>query len=214
MMSLSKNDILGVVLAGGQGRRMGGVDKPLVKIGKHTILEHILKRSAPQFDRIIINANNAENYQAFGLETVPDAIDGYLGPLSGILTAMDWAAINTQCSHILTIPGDAPFIPQNLASEMIKAANLHESTLHESTPLLVRAVSNNRPHPVIGLWPAQIRPALRDRLVNDEVRKIDLFTQDYTLIDVDFQGIPDPFFNINTQEDADTAERALKQTPQ
>ena len=221
------NHVLGVVLAGGQGRRMGFVDKPLINLGApaaqkelshsqherdETILAHILERLEAQTPRIIINANAAlEQYSRYGVEVVPDYIDGYLGPLSGVLTGLDWAAMNTGFTHVMTVPGDAPFIPRDMTAKMIAALNKGQDSRADDAAVLVRASSNGRAHPVVGLWPVSIRARLRDALVNEDVRKIDRFTAEFPMEDVDFAGVPDPFFNINTDDDVAMAKRILAQ---
>lgn len=226
-MMLKAEHVMGIILAGGQGRRMGFVDKPLISLGagvqgahgagengNETILAHILDRLTPQTARVIINANAArELYARYGIEVVPDNVDGCLGPLSGVLTGLDWAAMNTGFTHVLTVPGDAPFIPRDLAKAMIMALNAAADAGGDNGGdngmTLVRASSNGRAHPVIGLWPVAIRARLRDALVNDDIRKIDRFTADFPMHDVDFAGVPDPFFNINTDEDVAMAKRIL-----
>ena len=207
-MTLKRKDVMGVVLAGGQGRRMGFVNKPLVKIGGQTVLSHILARMSPQLDEIIINANAAHDaYRDYGLEIVADELGGFLGPLSGVLTAMDWVAMNKAgVSHILTFPGDAPFIPHDLAERLVRAVN---DAGEGDQPCLARAVSGGRANPVVGLWPIAIRSELRDSLVNKDIRKIDRFTADYPMQDVQFDGVPDSFFNINTEDDVKIADRIL-----
>ena len=207
-MTLKRKDVMGVVLAGGQGRRLGFVNKPLVKIGGKTVLSHILARMSPQLDEIIINANAAHDaYRDYGLEIVADELGGFLGPLSGVLTAMDWVAMNKAgVSHVLTFPGDAPFIPHDLAKRLVGAVNDAGQT---DKPCLARAVSGGRANPVVGLWPIAIRSELRDSLVNKDIRKIDRFTADYPMQDVQFDGVPDPFFNINTEDDVKIADRIL-----
>ncbi len=208
--------LMAAVLAGGEGRRMGYVHKPLIEVGGKSVMRHIMTRLAPQVGKIIINTNaSSALYNAFDAEVVPDLMDVKLGPLLGVLTAMDWAAMNmTATTHILTLPGDAPFIPRDLADEMLAALNtaIHHAE-GDSAPILARASSMGRTHPVIGIWPITLRAELRDQLINNDVRKIDRFTADYKVVDVSFDGVPDPFFNINTAEDAAMADRILTDKP-
>ena len=210
-MTLKKSQILGVILAGGQGRRMGFVDKPLISIGGQvglngTLLDHILERLLPQVSKIIINVNSTDaEYRRYSDDVIPDSTGGYLGPLAGILTALDWAAMNSRASHIVTVPGDAPFIPRDLIAKMLTAYNKKP----DEKITLVRAMSNRRAHPVAGLWPVAIRASLRDSLINDDIRKIDQFTASFPMTDVDFEGVPDPFFNINTDNDVVMARRIV-----
>ena len=114
--------------------------------------------------------------------------------------------MNKAVSHILTFPGDAPFIPHDLAERVVGAVN---DAGEGDQPCLARAVSGGRANPVVGLWPIAIRSELRDSLVNKDIRKIDRFTADYPMQDVQFDGVPDPFFNINTEDDVKIADRIL-----
>ena len=201
-MSIGREQIAAVILAGGAARRMGGGDKTLLPLGGKPILQHILDRLTPQCAPILLNANgDASRFQAFGLGVYADAVDGYLGPLAGILTGLDAVALNYRdITHLISIAGDTPFIPQNLVEKMRLLAD---------GETIVRASSNGRTHAVCALWPLSIRADLRDQLVNQDVRKIDRFTANYAVVDCDFAGIPDPFFNINSPADQAEAERAL-----
>jgi molybdopterin-guanine dinucleotide biosynthesis protein A len=196
------SDIVAVILAGGQARRMGGGDKTLLELGGKPILEHILDRLIPQCEHVMLNANgNLERFKAFGYPVVADPIDGFLGPLAGILAGLDAVAIRyPEKTHLLSLAGDTPFIPHNLIDQMCTHASLSN---------IVCAVSQGRRHPVFGLWPVSIRSELRDQLINHDVRKIDRFTADYEVALCPFDGVPDPFFNINTDEDIDKASRIL-----
>ena len=201
-MSIAREQIAAVILAGGAARRMGGGDKTLLPLGGKPILQHILDRLTPQCAPILLNANgDASRFQAFGLGVYADAVDGYLGPLAGVLTGLDAVALNYRdITHLISIAGDTPFIPKNLVEKMRSMAD---------GETIVRASSNGRAHAVCALWPLSIRADLRDQLVNNDVRKIDRFTANYNLVDCDFAGIPDPFFNINSPADQAEAERAL-----
>ena len=201
-MSIAREQIAAVILAGGAARRMGGGDKTLLPLGGKPILQHILDRLSPQCAPILLNANgDASRFQAFGLGVYADAVDGYLGPLAGILTGLDAVALHHRdITHLISIAGDTPFIPQNLVEKMRLLADREN---------IVRASSNGRAHAVCALWPLSIRADLRDQLVNQDVRKIDRFTANYAVVDCDFAGIPDPFFNINSPTDQAEAERAL-----
>ena len=202
-MSITREQIGAVILAGGAARRMGGGDKTLLPLGGKPILQHILDRLSPQCATILLNANgDASRFQAFGLGVYADAVDGYLGPLAGILTGLDAVALNYRdITHLISIAGDTPFIPKNLVENMRLLAEGEN---------IVRASSNGRAHAVCALWPLSIRADLRDQLVNQDVRKIDRFTANYAVVDCDFAGIPDPFFNINSPADQAEAERVLR----
>ncbi len=196
-------DVVAVILAGGEARRMGGGDKVLMEIGGQPLLSHVLARLTPQCDHIILNANgDPSRFRAYHLPVIPDSVTGQLGPLAGILSAMDAAAISYPTSqYVLSLAGDSPFIPIDLLARMRRLANGQN---------IVRASSGGRVHPVFALWPLTIRADLRDQLINHDIRKIDRFTATYDVVDCDFDGIPDPFFNINRPEDRVEAERSLR----
>jgi molybdopterin-guanine dinucleotide biosynthesis protein A len=200
---ISVQAVLGVILAGGLGRRMGGGDKPMTDLGGRSILDHVLERARPQCNGMIINANgDPGRFQHIGLPVVPDGLEGNPGPLAGVLAAMDWAAINApEMSHIMSFAGDAPFIPRDLVEKLLEPLAAGAD--------MARSKSFGQRHPVFAVWPVSIRADLRDKLVNHEMRKIDLYTSAYDIKEVDFSGVPDPFFNINTPEDRDEAVRIL-----
>ncbi|MCA1426729.1 MULTISPECIES: molybdenum cofactor guanylyltransferase MobA [unclassified Bradyrhizobium] len=194
---------LGVLLAGGLARRMGGGDKPMRTIGGRTILERVIARLAPQCSGLILNANgDPARFAAFRLQVVADDVPGFPGPLAGILAALDWAAANRpQIEWVLSAAGDCPFLPRDLV------ARLHEARARENAQLAV-AASGEQSHPVIGLWRVALREELRHALVDEDLRKIDRWTARYPLATVTWPNEPlDPFFNANTVEDIAEAER-------
>jgi molybdopterin-guanine dinucleotide biosynthesis protein A len=193
----------GVVLAGGLGRRMGGGDKPLREIGGSTILARVIARLAPQCGSLVINANgDPQRFAPFGLPVIADGVEGYPGPLAGILAALDWAASNRpEAAWILSAPGDCPFLPRDLVARLSKA-------IFADGAELAVAASRGRSHPVIGLWRVGLRDALREALVVEGVRKIDRWTARYRLATVTWPAEPlDPFFNANTIDDLVEARR-------
>ncbi|MDD1519129.1 MULTISPECIES: molybdenum cofactor guanylyltransferase MobA [Bradyrhizobium] len=194
---------LGVLLAGGLARRMGGGDKPMRTIGGRTILERVIARLSPQCSELILNANgDPARFAAFGLQVVADDVPGFPGPLAGILAALDWTAANRpEIEWVLSAAGDCPFLPRDLV------ARLHEARAHENAQLAV-AASDEQSHPVIGLWRVALREELRHALVVEDLRKIDRWTARYPLATVTWPTEPvDPFFNANTVEDIAEAER-------
>jgi molybdenum cofactor guanylyltransferase len=196
-------DILGVLLAGGLARRMGGGDKPMRTIGGRTILERVIARLAPQCDGLILNANgDPARFAAFGLPVIPDGVADFPGPLAGILAALDWAAANRPgVSLVLSAAGDCPFLPRDLVSR------LYGALTSENAELAV-AASGGQSHPVIGLWSVGLREQLRHALVVEDIRKIDRWTARYKLATVGWPSTPlDPFFNANTMDDIAEAER-------
>lgn len=194
---------LGVVLAGGLGRRMGGGDKPTRVIGGRTMLEHVIERLGPQCDGLVLNANgDPVRFARFGLPVVADTIEGYPGPLAGMLAALDWTADNRpDVEWVVSAAGDCPFLPRDLV------ARLQRARMTEGADLAV-AASGGQAHPVIGLWKVALRGELRHALTNEGLRKIDRWTSRYGLATVSWPAEPvDPFFNANTVEDLAEAER-------
>lgn len=194
---------LGVVLAGGLGRRMGGGDKPTRVIGGRTMLEHVIERLAPQCDGLVLNANgDPARFARFGLPVAADTIESYPGPLAGILAALDWTAGNRPgVEWVVSAAGDCPFLPSDLV------ARLQQARLTEKADLAV-AASGGQAHPVIGLWKVALRDELRHALTNEGLRKIDRWTARQRLATVSWPVEPvDPFFNANTVEDLAEAER-------
>lgn len=196
---------LGVLLAGGLARRMGGGDKPMKTIAGRTILERVIERLKPQCDQIILNANgNASRFASFGLPVVADTIEGFAGPLAGVLTALDWtAAHRPDVEWVLSTATDCPFLPHDLV------ARLQHARISKGAQLAV-AASGDQVHPVIGLWNVALREDLRHALVVEDMRKIDRWTARYKLATVTWPDKPiDPFFNANTIEDLAEAERLV-----
>jgi molybdopterin-guanine dinucleotide biosynthesis protein A len=182
---------------------MGGGDKSMRVIGGRTILERIITRLAPQCDELVLNANgDPSRFESFDVPVVADTVEGFVGPLAGILAALDWAAANRpDVAWILSAAADCPFLPRDLV------ARLHEARIAEDAQLAV-AASRGRAHPVIGLWAVELRDDLRRALVIDDCRKIDRWTARYRLATVAWPAEPfDPFFNANTVEDVAEAER-------
>lgn len=199
-------ETLGVVLAGGLARRMGGGDKPMREIGGRTILAHVIERLQPQCDGLVLNANgDPARFAAFGLPVVADTVADNPGPLAGVLAALDWAAENRpQAQFVVSVAGDCPFLPRDLVGR------LHEARERDGAELAV-AASGGRSHPVIGQWKVALRGELRHALVDEDLRKIDRWTARYLLATVNWPAEPvDPFFNANTVEDLSEAERLAK----
>jgi molybdenum cofactor guanylyltransferase len=203
LVTISYPATLGVLLAGGLARRMGGGDKPMRTIGGRTILARAITRLEPQCDGLILNANgDPARFAAFGLTVVADDVPDFPGPLAGILAALDWTATNRPAIEwVLSAAGDCPFLPRDLV------ARLHEAREREHAQLAV-AASGGQTHPVIGLWRVALREELRQALVGEDLRKIDRWTARYPLATVTWPSEPlDPFFNANTVEDIAEAER-------
>jgi molybdopterin-guanine dinucleotide biosynthesis protein A len=200
---------LGVLLAGGLARRMGGGDKPLRTIAGRTILERVIERLAPQCDALILNANGDPARFAFtGLEVIADGVPGFAGPLAGVLAALDWAAANRpDLTWIASAAADSPFLPHDFVSR------LHAAREAAGVPLAC-AESGGQAHPVNGLWPVGLREDLRHALVALDMRKIDRWTARHGVAPASWPAEPvDPFFNANTPEDVVEAERLLALHP-
>jgi len=206
-MNIPPPPTLGLVLAGGLARRMGGGDKARLQIGGITILDRVLATLSAQCPRIIINANgDPARFADTGLTVVPDNVEGYPGPLAGILAGLDWlAGQNNGIEWMVSVPGDCPFLPDDLVER------LHQARREKGTPLAC-ARSGEWRHPVIGLWPLALRESLRKALVGEDLRKIEVWTARHGIAIADWPTEPvDPFFNVNTREDAAEAERIALQ---
>ena len=196
---------LGLVLAGGLARRMGGGDKALLRIGAATILERVLERLTPQCSRIILNANGDPSRFAFTrLPVVADEVPDFAGPLAGILAGLDWlAAQHNGIEWMVSVPADCPFLPDDLVERLHAARR----AMGAGVPLAC-ARSGEWRHPVVGLWPLALRADLRKALVEEGLRKMELWTARYRVAIADWPDQPiDPFFNVNTPEDAKRAQQ-------
>ena len=197
--------IVGLLLAGGLSRRMGGGDKCLRALAGRPILSHIIERIRPQVGPLVLNANgDPARFDPFGLPVAADNVAGFAGPLAGILSGMDWAALAAPDSPmVLSVPCDAPFLPHDLA-ECLSAACRAEAAD------VVIAASGGQQHPVVGLWPVALRENLRHALVEENIHKVDLWASRYRVAVVDFPVEPvDPFFNTNRPTDLAEAETLI-----
>lgn len=201
--------VAGVLLAGGLSRRMGGGDKCLRLLGGKPILAHVIERARPQVAALVLNANgDPARFAAFGLPVAADVVEGYAGPLAGVLTGLDWAAENApNCRWLASFASDAPFLPTDLVERLLAAVTAEETDM-------ACAASHGRSHPVFGLWPLALREDLRRAMLDEDIRKVDVWTARYRLATVDFLDVEingnsiDPFFNTNRPEDLQEAEQA------
>ncbi|TQV71937.1 molybdenum cofactor guanylyltransferase MobA [Denitrobaculum tricleocarpae] len=199
--------VAGVILAGGQSRRMGGGDKCLRPLGGRPILAQIIERAAPQVGPLVLNANgDPARFADYKLPVAADVIEGFAGPLAGILTGMDWVAAHApKAEWMASFASDAPFFPRDMVPVMLAAAERAGANL-------VCAESNGRSHPVFGLWSMALREDLRQAVVEESLRKVDLWTARHKLVSVGFEpvetgaGALDPFFNTNRPDDLLEAE--------
>lgn len=197
--------VIGVLLAGGLARRMGGGDKCLQQLAGKSLLSYAIDVASSQVDQMILNAaGDISRFEEFNLPVVPDVIDGAQGPLAGVLTGMEWVARNgSDCEWIVTFPTDAPFFPGDLVERLVSEVGAQGADM-------ACARSNERTHPVFALWPVQLAGDLRKAMLEEDMRKIDRWTAQYNIIHVDWPTEPhDPFFNINRPEDLERAEKLL-----
>jgi molybdenum cofactor guanylyltransferase len=201
---------LGVVLAGGLARRMGGADKARIRVGGRPILERAVERLRPQCAGLILNANDAaERFADIGLPVVADSLPDYPGPLAGILAGLDWTAKQAPAIEwVVSVPSDCPFLPRDLV------ANLHDARVAAGAQLAC-ARSGERRHPVVALWPISLREDLRRAVTGEGARKVDNWIARFTIGFADWPATPvDPFFNVNTPDDLAEAERLAALYPE
>ena len=199
---MSENNILGVVLAGGKSKRFGE-DKSEIKLGSKTLLKHTLDKINPKFNKIIIVSNNKIIKEYI---TIKDCIEGQLGPLVGVLSAMKWIEKNNY-SHqwIATFPCDTPFFNISIIDKFIEATKLNDS-------LLYFVKSEEKRHNIFGLWSLKLIKTLEKDIIENNHRKVEKWANKIGVktINISYDNI-DPFFNINTREDLAEAEKILIQ---
>lgn len=197
----------GLILAGGLARRMGGGDKVKLEIGGVSILDRVLACLSAQCSDLVINANgDPARFADTGLPVIADTVPDFAGPLAGILAGLDWLVENAPHVHwMVSVPGDCPFLPDDLVER------LHEARRAEGKPLAC-ARSGDWRHPVVGLWPVALRNDLRHALVDEDLRKIEVWTARHGIAIAEWPDSPvDPFFNVNTPEDVAKAQHLAAQ---
>lgn len=206
---MTHSSIPAVILAGGQARRIGG-DKPLMTLAGQSLLSHVLHRLTPQAAPILLSANgDLSRFSGFDLPVVADDQQGFLGPLAGVLSGMDWAA-DLGASHVVSVACDGPFLPVDFVRRLAE----HRG----GAPVVLAASAGPNGQvwrqPTYGLWPVAVRDDLRAALAGG-LRKMGQFVDQLGCVEVVFrhQGI-DPFFNINTAADLNLAEDHLAQSTQ
>jgi molybdopterin-guanine dinucleotide biosynthesis protein A len=183
-----KSLVTGVILAGGQGRRMGGVDKGLQPLRGKPMVEWVIERLTPQVDEILINANqNLETYRRLGRRVIPDVIGGFAGPLAGLHRGLQEAAHDL----VATVPCDSPFLPRDLV-ERLRVA------LEQNGAEITVARTGDQPHPVFCLCRRSVLPGLGDYLAGGG-RKIDAWYAKLKVVEVAFDDQAGAFSNINTE---------------
>lgn len=204
---VSRN-VVGVILAGGQARRMGGIDKGLVTLADKPMVQWVFEAMAGQVDQVIVNANrNADQYGALSHEgvsalVVPDLRTGFLGPLSGMSSAL--AAIDAmpeiKSEWIATVPCDSPFLPDDLVARLIASSSEAD---------IVTCHDGERLQPVFSLIRRELRESL-DTFLDADERKIDRWFQEHRHVTCDFSHTPDTFININTEEERQLIDARLR----
>lgn len=184
----------GIILAGGRGQRMGGIDKAFLRLGRQTLLEHTISRLRPQCSPLLINANgDPGRFAGIGLEVIADTVPGHQGPLAGLLAGLIWASVRNM-DWIVTIPVDTPFLPEDLVQRLLQ--------IRADADYPVCAASGDREHPVIGLWPVRLKDDLLRVIKGDDGRSIRSWAVRHGVRYAVWNTEPvDPFFNINRRED-------------
>lgn len=203
-------DVAGIILAGGQSRRMGGGDKSLLALGGGSVLDHVVACFAPQVGPLVLSANgDPSRFAQVALPVLADTVTGFAGPLAGILAGLEWTAANTTCKSLVTAAGDTPFLPRNLVERLTAAVDKRPGSI-------AVAGSGGKWHPTFALWPTELRDALRRFLVDENNRRVSAFIDRHDFVEVEFPMLAaggheiDPFFNINTPDDLAEAERLLQ----
>ena len=204
--------ILGIVLAGGLSRRMGGGDKCMIPIGGKPMLAHAIDRLSAQTGDLVVNANgDPGRFSAYQRTIVPDTIEGFAGPLAGVLAGLKWARQHRPfTTHVVSAASDTPFFPAGLVERLFSATAGDEAAI-------ALAGSGGHRHPVFGLWPVALADDLETWLKTSDTMKVVVFADRHRLVDVTFDDCPgpgglDPFFNANTPEDLASAEAALAES--
>jgi len=174
-------------------------------LGGISLLDRVVERLRPQIEAMVLNANgDPARFARFALPVVADSVPGFAGPLAGVIAGLDWAAVERpDCPYVVSVATDAPFLPGDLVARLAEG-------LEGAGADLACAASGGRTHPVFGLWPVRLRDELRQAVVEEGIRKVDLWTARYKLITVPFADQPvDPFFNANRPADFDAAAALL-----
>lgn len=212
-MTKASERVVGCILAGGLSRRMGGGDKTLLPLGGKPMLHHIINRLAPQAETLILNANgDPSRFAAFERTVVPDPIDGFAGPLAGILAGLLWTRANRpDIDRVVTVAGDTPFFPSTLVEELVAATD-------NPRPVIGLASSHEKLHPVFGIWPVALADDLHEWLKNGNNGKVLAWVDRHDSVEVAFAANSagarggDPFFNINKPDDLDLAASLLRES--
>ncbi len=201
---MNDNNILGVVQAGGKSKRFGK-NKNQVKLGNFTLLEHVLFKIINEFKEILVVSNNDLNLENFDkINLIPDCVEDK-GPLAGVLSAMKWVKEkNKQYKWIATFPSDTPFFDKSII-------NKYQEKIKQSESLLYFIKSNKKRHNIFGLWSIDLIKTLDNDLIKNNLRKVEDWANKIGVETINIENDKfDPFFNINTKEDLDEAQKILK----
>lgn len=207
---INKNsNIMGVILAGGRAKRMGGGDKCLLPLGGKTLLQRNIERAQPQVGQLLLNANgNSLRFARSRLPVVADLFEHFPGPLAGIhagLTRMN--EVSPECEWLASFACDTPFFPLDLVDQLYAAGE-------ENDAQLVVACSRGTVHPVFALWHASLRHRIELQLKQGDMPRLKEWVEAQKFVYVDFEATSyDPFFNINTPQDLYNAESQLPLVP-
>lgn len=198
-MKIRTDAVTGVILAGGQARRMGGIDKGLIRVAGRPMIEFIIDAFRPQVATLLINANrNREHYEKYGFSVIADELAGFNGPLAGMASCMRVA----ETEYIATLPCDSPYVPDNLVARLYRNMVEHEADISV-------AHNGDRLQPVYSLMKCSLLDSLLDYLDSGE-RKIDRWYVRHRMTETDFSDVPETFINANTPEDIADIEKTLK----
>ena len=202
---MNDNNILAVILAGGKSKRFGK-DKNQVKLGSKSLLEHVIDRVRAKFKKIlIISSKNIIIQESEDICVIPDCVQGHLGPLVGVLSAMKWIKEKkNNYKWIATFPSDTPFFDTSIIDKYLEVIKNSQSSLY-----FVK--SNNKRHNIFGLWSVELMDILENDLIKKNFRKVEDWSNKIgvKIIDVNFSDF-DPFININTKEDLNEAKKIFK----
>jgi molybdopterin-guanine dinucleotide biosynthesis protein A len=190
------SSVTGLILAGGKGSRMGGVDKGLQAFRGRRLIDHVFERLAPQVGGVIINANqNQDAYRTFGVRVVSDAIGNFAGPLAGLHAGLSVS----KRPFLASVPCDSPFLPEDLIARLY-------GRIDETGAELAVAKTGDRPHPVFSLMRRGVLDHLSDFL-KEGGRKIDAWYATLSVVEVAFDDEAETFSNINTLEELASYEK-------
>lgn len=201
----SAQAICGLILAGGQARRMGGGDKCLLPLSGKSLLQRTIERAQPQVDHLLLNANgNSLRFARSKLPVVPDQVEEFKGPLAGVHAGLCWMRdADPDNEWMMSFASDTPFFPGDLVSRLMSAAKTH------SVQIAV-AESNKQMHPTFALWHASLIDIIEETLQLEKVPSLQEFVKSQKMVSVDFATKDyDPFFNINTPQDLYKAENIV-----